>query len=76
MEFTLSSKHSRIPCEVTMDADNGRYMLRKADTSGEVFNEPNELLNWVENNWNENDFTNPQEFKTMLEQMRQELTDS
>ncbi|WP_311264933.1 hypothetical protein [Priestia aryabhattai] len=44
MEFSLQSYESAIPCEVVADEENGRYMLRKADTSGEVFNTPSELI--------------------------------
>ena len=43
MEYNLYSKDSAYPCEVTIDEENGRYMIRKADTSGEIFNSAAEL---------------------------------
>ncbi|YCA44807.1 hypothetical protein M1E11_06395 [Bacillus sp. JZ8] len=44
MEFTLKSKESAIPCLVTLDDENDHYMVRKEDTSGEVFNSPSQLI--------------------------------
>lgn len=52
MEFAIKAKDSAIPCLVTIDEDNGRYMLRKADTSGEVFQDKNQLIQWIETEWN------------------------
>jgi hypothetical protein len=69
MEFSLNSVHSYSPVEVTVDDDNGRYMIRNADTSGEVFNTSNELISWIKQNWQSNEFCTPQEFETMLKEL-------
>lgn len=69
MEFFLSSYDGALPVEVTIDVDNGRYMIRKSDSSGEFFNTPNELIHWVKNNLREDDFCHPQEFHGMIEQL-------
>jgi hypothetical protein len=66
MEFFLSCYDNAFPCEVTLDEDNGRYMLRKSDSSSEYFNSPTELVAWIKNNWTEKDFINPKEFKEMI----------
>ncbi|WNB93346.1 hypothetical protein [Bacillus sp. NEB1478] len=66
MEFSLKCKGSVFPCEVTIDEDNGRYMLRKADSSGEFFNTPHELAEWVLSNWNSEDFDDQDSFQKML----------
>ncbi|MGD6857313.1 hypothetical protein [Bacillus infantis] len=71
MEFSLCSFDSRLPVEVTADEDNGRYMIRKADTSGEVFNNSADLLQWVKNNFREEDFCDPSQFRSMLEQLEE-----
>ncbi|MGK0701725.1 hypothetical protein ACR3I8_20430 [Priestia flexa] len=70
MEYTLKSIDSAIPCEVTVDDDNGRYMLRNADTSGEVFNSASELTQWVQKHWNEKQFVNPEEFRQLVHHCR------
>jgi hypothetical protein len=69
MEFSLNSIHSYSPVEVTLDDDNGRYMIRNADTSGEVFNSSNELIMWIKNNWQSNQFCTPLDFETMLREL-------
>lgn len=66
MEFILKSYDSAFPCEVTLDEDNGRYMLRKSDSSGEFFNSPIELITWIKNNWSEKEFIYPEEYKKMM----------
>jgi hypothetical protein len=71
MEFSLCSLDSRMPVEVTADEDNGRYMIRKADTSGEVFNNRSDLIQWVKNNFHEEDFCDPGQFRSMLEQLEE-----
>ncbi|WP_102347185.1 hypothetical protein [Bacillus sp. Marseille-P3661] len=73
MEFNLKGKDGAFPCEVTLDEDNGRYMLRKADTSGEYFNEPQQLVQWIEENWTVNDFKDPEEFNKMIREIRKYL---
>ncbi len=47
MEFSLCSLDCALPVEVTLDEDNGRYMIRKSDSSGEFFNTPQELIQWI-----------------------------
>ncbi len=73
LEFNLKGKDGAFPCEVTLDEDNGRYMLRKADTSGEYFNEPQQLVQWIEENWTVNDFKDPEEFNKMIREIRKYL---
>ncbi|MFT4414115.1 hypothetical protein ACLM5H_09660 [Fredinandcohnia humi] len=69
MEYSICSLDSAIPCEITLDDDNGRYMIRKADTSGEVFNTAQELISWIKSNWSAEEFCNPSEFTKMLEEL-------
>ena len=70
MEFLLRSKDNVYPCVVTIDEDNGRYTIRKSDSSGEVFNSPRELVAWIMENWRSDDFLNKEEFEEMLEEIR------
>ncbi|MBB6452541.1 hypothetical protein HNQ94_000986 [Salirhabdus euzebyi] len=76
MEFILQSKDGAFPCEITMDEDNGRYMIRKADTSGEVFNTPSELVEWVQQNWVSYDFVDQEQYKDMLKAFHSYLSES
>lgn len=69
MEFSLTSFDGAMPVEVTIDEDNGRYMIRKSDTSGEFFNTPNELIQWVKSHFREDEFCHPQEFHGMLDRL-------
>lgn len=69
MEYSICSLDSAFPCEITVDDDNGRYMIRKADTSGEVFNSAKELISWIKANWHPEEFCNPNEFTKMLEEL-------
>lgn len=69
MEFSLSSFDGALPVEVTIDDDNGRYMIRKSDSSGEFFNTANELIEWVKIHLCEDDFCYPQEYHGMLSEM-------
>lgn len=71
MEFSLCSLDCALPVEVTLDEDNGRYMIRKSDSSGEFFNTPHELIQWVKNNFTAEQFCDPNEFQCMIK----ELTD-
>ncbi|NRD80481.1 hypothetical protein HPT25_24470 [Bacillus sp. BRMEA1] len=66
MEFSLFSFDGALPVEVTIDDDNGRYLIRKSDRSGEYFNSPKELINWVKSNFREEEFCHPHEFHYML----------
>ncbi|MBX9999523.1 hypothetical protein MMB68_01485 [Priestia sp. Y58] len=70
MEFSLQSHESAVPCEIVADEENGRYMLRKADTSGEVFNTPSELIEWIEANWSPEQFVSPAAFHEMMKQLK------
>ncbi|MGM0840577.1 MAG: hypothetical protein ACQEWE_07620 [Bacillota bacterium] len=70
MEFEIMTKESEIPCLVVADEDNGRYLIRKADTSGEVFNNQEELVRWIEANWSKEQVVNSYEFVKMLEMLR------
>lgn len=70
MEFTFSCKGSAIPCEVVVDDDNGRYMLRKADHTGEFFNNTEQLLEWVQANWNTEDFTDPDDYEKLVSEIK------
>ncbi|MFE8702121.1 hypothetical protein ACFYKX_16100 [Cytobacillus sp. FJAT-54145] len=66
MEFLLNVPDGALPVEVTLDEDNGRYMVRKSDTSGEFFNSPVELINWIQTNFNEDEFCDKAEFHHMI----------
>ena len=66
LEFSLYSFDGALPVEVTVDDDNGRYTIRKSDSSGEYFNSPDELIQWVKTNFNEEEFCHPNEFRGML----------
>ncbi|MBW3112893.1 MULTISPECIES: hypothetical protein [Bacillaceae] len=70
MEFEIMTVESEIPCLVVADEDNGRFMIRKADTSGEVFNSQEELVNWIEANWSKEKVVNTYDFVKMLEMLR------
>ncbi|WP_226671752.1 hypothetical protein [Rossellomorea aquimaris] len=70
MEFEIMTVESEIPCLVVADEDNGRFMIRKADTSGEVFNNQEELVNWIEANWSKEKVVNTYDFVKMLEMLR------
>ncbi|WP_174732935.1 hypothetical protein [Mesobacillus harenae] len=66
MEISLLSYDGALPVEITLDEDNGRYMIRKSDTSGEVFNTPLELIQWVKIHFHAEEFCNVQEFQSMM----------
>ncbi|WP_042457562.1 hypothetical protein [Neobacillus dielmonensis] len=69
MEFSLFSFDGALPVEVTVDEDNGRYTIRKSDTSGEFFNTPKELIAWIKAHFHEEEFCHPDEFRIMLKQL-------
>ncbi|TMW73497.1 hypothetical protein [Alteribacter natronophilus] len=71
MDFQLQTSECAFPCEVTCDQDNGRFTVRKADTSGEVFNSADELKSWLEQNWSGDMFTDPDVYTTMLIQLEE-----
>ncbi|MED3553513.1 hypothetical protein [Cytobacillus praedii] len=66
MEFSLCSLDCALPVEVTLDEDNGRYMIRKSDSSGEFFNTPHELILWIKSNFSPEEFCDPNEFQVMV----------
>ncbi|MYL53638.1 hypothetical protein GLW08_09850 [Pontibacillus yanchengensis] len=72
MEHQLYGKSGAYPCVVTNDPDNGRYMIRKEDTSGEVFNSKEELVKWIHANWEMKQFENPEAFITMMDEIEKE----
>jgi hypothetical protein len=69
MEYDIKAKDCAFPCEVTIDPDNGRYMIRKSDTSGEVFQNVNDLKEWISQNWNVNEFEDPSQFTQLLNEL-------
>lgn len=71
MEYEIKNIEGAIPCLVVADPDNGRFMIREADTSGEVFNSPREMLFWIYENWNEQDFEDKALFKRILLSLQQ-----
>ena len=71
LEFTLRGKNGAYPCIITIDPDNGRYTIRKEDTSGEVFNSPEELKQWIHENWTAEDFEDPRSFQHMLDKIQE-----
>ncbi|WP_210365054.1 hypothetical protein [Bacillus sp. REN3] len=71
MEFSLCSLDGAMPVEITVDEDNGRYMIRKSDSSGEFFNTPVEMVEWIRANFTPDDFCSPAEFKEMMESLSQ-----
>ena len=73
MEFSLCSLDCALPVEVILDEDNGRYMIRKSDSSGEYFNTPIELIEWVKNNFSEEEFCDPLEFHEMVKALTEYL---
>ncbi|WP_409298218.1 hypothetical protein V1498_08460 [Peribacillus sp. SCS-26] len=71
MEYSLCSLDSAMPVEITLDEDNGRYMVRKSDTSGEVFNSASELIEWITHNFKEEQFCTPEEFRLILKELQE-----
>jgi hypothetical protein len=69
MEYFLKCRDNVFPCEVTIDDDNGRYMIKKADSSGEVFNSSSELIEWIFSNWQSDDFYDPEQFEVMMREI-------
>ncbi|RSD28967.1 hypothetical protein [Mesobacillus subterraneus] len=70
MEYLLKCRGSAFPCEVTIDEDNGRYMIKKADSSGEVFNSSTEVVHWILENWGIDDFYDQAQFEEMLRELQ------
>lgn len=70
MEFIIKAKESAIPCAVTIDEDNGRYMIRNVNTSGQVFQNKDELLKWIEEEWNSNTFEDEKAYDELLDMIK------
>ncbi|OIJ13442.1 hypothetical protein BKP37_10750 [Anaerobacillus alkalilacustris] len=70
MEFIIKAKESAIPCAVTIDEDNGRYMIRNVDTSGQVFQNKDELLKWIEEEWNSSTFEDEKAYDELLDMIK------
>lgn len=71
MEFSLCSNDCALPVEVTIDEDNGRYTIRKSDSSGEYFNSAQELIFWVRENFTVEQFCYVEEFQYMMKELEQ-----
>lgn len=69
MEYELCAVDCAIPVEITIDDDNGRYTIRKSDTSGEFFNTAQELALWVKENFTVEQFCHEEEFRFMMEEI-------
>ncbi|MRH41538.1 hypothetical protein GH741_02480 [Aquibacillus halophilus] len=69
MEFEIKAKDGAFACEVIIDEDNGRYMLRNADTTGEFFNDPVQLKEWIKNNWHANRFEDPNKYQQLMNEL-------
>ncbi|MBM7602100.1 hypothetical protein JOC75_000070 [Metabacillus crassostreae] len=71
MEFELKNKDGAIPCLVVADQDNGRFMIREEDTSGEIFNDPITMLSWIKKNWKSKDFEDGILYRKMVSSLEQ-----
>ena len=69
MEFQFKCRGSEIGCEVTLDQDNNKYMIRKEDTSGEVFNSSGELADWIKENWTKSFFVDDSDHDKLMEML-------
>jgi hypothetical protein len=70
VEYLLKCRGNAFPCEVTIDEDNGRYMIKKADSSGEVFNSSTEAVHWILDNWEIDDFYDQAQYEQMLRELQ------
>jgi len=76
MEYEIKNKEGAIPCLIVADDENGRYMIREADTSGEVFNSSREMLFWIYENWEEQDFEDKQLFNQIVSSLQDHVRQS
>ena len=76
MEYEIKNKEGAIPCLIVADDENGRYMIREADTSGEVFNSSREMLFWIYENWEEQDFEDKQLFNQVVSSLQDHVRQS
>lgn len=74
MEKTIWTTESNVPSLIIVDEVNGRYAIRKADTSGQVFTSGSELIQWIEQNWNPSHFTDCTQYDQLLKDIQDELT--
>ncbi|QNG61559.1 hypothetical protein [Metabacillus idriensis] len=56
MEIEIKSSCCAVPCLITADADNRKYMIRKEDTNCEVFNSLKDLKQSIDENWSKEMF--------------------
>ncbi|MBO8173230.1 MAG: hypothetical protein H0Z33_15240 [Bacillaceae bacterium] len=73
MEFEIMSRDGAFPCEVTIDEENGRYTIRNADTTGEFFESPEQLVEWIQLNWNAEQFVKPDEYESLVQHLHEYL---
>ncbi|MBP3952955.1 hypothetical protein [Bacillus suaedae] len=73
MEFKIMDKDGAYPCVVTVDPENGRYMIRNADTSGESFSDGASLLAWVKENWQSSQFEFSDDYTKLLQNIEAEI---
>ncbi|WP_070119599.1 hypothetical protein [Bacillus marinisedimentorum] len=73
MEFHLESHNSPVSSAVTVDDGNHRYMVRNGDIDGEMFDTPEELAQWVIQNWRVDDFVDKDGFQQMIVQLERYL---
>jgi hypothetical protein len=73
MDYKLNAVDSEIPVIVTIDPDNGIYTIRKSDTSGEVFNDPEDLLAWYMKNLEPGSFTSSIDYQKAIQWIKANL---
>ncbi|WP_100333667.1 hypothetical protein [Bacillus alkalisoli] len=66
MEFQFRCKGNAIGCEITLDYENNKFMVRKEDTSGEVFNNADEMKDWVAENWTRSFFEDENDYEQLM----------
>ncbi|WP_096154370.1 hypothetical protein [Bacillus sp. FJAT-45066] len=66
MEFQFRCKGNAIGCEITLDHENNKFMVRKEDTSGEVFNNADEMKDWVAENWTKSFFEDENDYEKLM----------
>ena len=75
MEMNLDSIENAIPCQVTVDPENGVYTIRTFDTSGRTFADGHALLAWVKRNWEPLHFQDPTVYLHLLHSVKEEIGD-
>ncbi|MFK3938854.1 hypothetical protein ACI2JA_15240 [Alkalihalobacillus sp. NPDC078783] len=74
MEKTIWTTESNVPSLIIVDVVNGRYAIRMADTSGQVFTNGQELKQWIEQNWHPALFSDSSQYDQLLNEIEDELT--